>query len=730
MELEDYCKVTNDLINDPDMDKIINMTREIFTSDAFSQNITTSDGIKRAMKLLSKKYHITPRISKVLFAYRKLALDKEIIYNQEIQKLLLTKSNRGENGVMVVTVFTSPTPKTKSGVQDFSCKWNCHFCPKEPGQPRSYLLNEPAVLRANANNFISREQFWDRTRSYILMGHPIDKIELLISGGTFSSYPEEYIEEFIRDQFYAANVVYDKITGRELREPMTLAEEQLYNQNESMVKIIGITIETRPDCINSPTLKELRRLGVTRVQIGQQHTDDDILRYINRGCLTKHGKRAIKLLKEEGFKIDFHLMPDLPAPPKFKNQLIYEEESLLDYIEQNCPKLNQSDIQMLINDHDVFMYETIKEFPQLITEQLNMIDADYKMFINVIFNEDLQVDQWKIYPCETVPWTQIESWYKEGIYKPYGEIINPDGMTPLFKLIINIKKFIKEWIRINRIIRDIPNTYILGGNQNVSMRNDISIHMNRKHIICRCIRCREVKSKSVNIDNFYINVQQYNSSGGIEYFISWIDESNILLGFLRLRINSHSDNSQNKIFGELSECGLIRELHIYGQVLNHQSSNIGNGIQHMGLGKRLVAKAEELAIKHKLTKISVISGVGVRNYYQKLGYTPTSMYVDNDGNTKEAFGHFLIKNLVRTDENLVRTDENLVRTDENLVIPDKNSRQIINNNILNIIIKMLNIIIPILIVLMYPMIIPTMIFMIFMCVWPVFIFIIYEKYLF
>jgi ELP3 family radical SAM enzyme/protein acetyltransferase len=532
---------------------------------------------------------------------------------------LRTKNTRSESGVVVITVFTSPYPETSKGVQQFSCEYDCHYCPKEPNQPRSYLLNEPGVARANANNFVSKDQFWDRARTYLLMGHPLDKIELIVSGGTFSSYPREYIINFFRDQFYAANVAYDKIVNRKLREPLSLSEEQTINENDALVKIIGITIETRPDRINNRELIFFRQLGVTRVQMGVQHTSDIILDHIGRRCKDIHTVSGIKLLKEAGFKVDIHLMPDLPHPAH-----ISQEE---------------------------------------------MVEIDRDMFYQVINLPKYQADQWKIYPCATVPWTEIEKWYKEGSYKPYAEVSTPNNSNMLFDLLIDIKQKIKPWVRINRVIRDIPNEYIMGGNSNPSMRGDLLAKFTADKLVCNCIRCREVGSKQINLADFSIRIRQYEASDGIEYFISWEDINDVLLGFLRLRINS---SLINECFPELSDCGLIRELHIYGQVINHNADNTGTGVQHVGLGKRLIMEAIKITQDHKLPKISVIAGTGVRKYYIKQGFEPCLTYINIHGQTEPAMGNFLIKNIndlvpIVNSSNSIAISSNSIANSSNLI---------------------------------------------------------------
>jgi ELP3 family radical SAM enzyme/protein acetyltransferase len=616
MELEDLCKLGRSSATDPNIDKIIAIVKDL--NDLYEkEQITNRDQMKKEIERLGRKHKYIVSFYKVLNVYRSMASTGELIYRPHFDKLLITKIGKGSDGVMVITVWTSPEPtytdiETGELVkQTFSCAFNCKYCPNEPGQARSYLLNEPGVLRANANKFISTDQFWDRAKSLLRMGHPLDKIELIVSGGTFSSYPKEYLTEFFRDQFYAANVAYDKVCGRKIRSPLSLEEEQDLNQNQAIVKIIGITIETRPDQIHKKELEYYRYLGITRVQIGVQHINDDILRFIDRRCPNKKTIKAIKLLKDAGFKVDIHLMPDLPAP---------------------------TDIEMT---------------------NLDMIQEDKKMFDIVIEHPDYQADQWKIYPCATVPWTEIEKWYKDGTYKPYAELtlyhdINDESSSynPLVELLIDVKSRVKPWVRLNRVIRDIPNSYIIGGNSNTSMRSDLVSIMEKRNLKCNCIRCRQVKSPEINSADFTIKIRQYEASGGTEYFISWENESDTLLGFLRLRINS---TEANDIFPELINCAMIRELHIYGQVINHHLDNKGDGVQHIGLGKGLIAKAVELTKSHGLNRISVISGVGVRNYYIKQGFMPVDTYIDSENNIQKTKGKFLIREL-KSDNDLIKTN--------------------------------------------------------------------------
>lgn len=477
------------------------------------------------------------------------------VFNPYLESYLVSKSPRSQSGVLVVTVFTSPYPDGKK----FSCEWNCYYCPNEPGQPRSYLLNEPGVRRANRMAFDPVRQFNERVTSLHAIGHPVDKVELLVLGGTWESYPVLYRERFIRDIYYAANTFFQHPSGPR-RSRLSMWEEQQLNESAAC-KIIGLTLETRPDTIQLPMLVELRRLGCTRVQLGVQHTDDGILAGVNRQATREDTARAIKLLKDSAFKVDIHLMPDLPGATP---------------------------------------------------------EADKQMFDDVLSSPDLQADQWKIYPCQTTPFTVIEEWYRQGKYKPY-------GLKPLLDVIVYAKRRVHPWIRLNRVIRDIPVEYVLAGVEVSNLRQLLCRQLESEGTPCRCIRCREIKGdKEVGkrVEEAVLVERSYAASHGTEIFLSFETPapSETLLGFLRLRVDIKDGESP---FPELSGCALIRELHVYGNLVTTQGKSTrpeSMHTQHLGFGSRLLEKAESIAKEKGYKRIAVISGIGVRGYYRRRGF--------------------------------------------------------------------------------------------------------------
>lgn len=504
----------------------------------------------KALRQIFSKHKLTPVAkSELIKVYRKLIDMGKLKSDKRFSQLLTKRAVRTLSGVSVITVLSKP----------FVCPGKCVYCPTEPDMPKSYLSNEPAAARAKMNLFDPKRQVTMRIRALENNGHLVDKLELLVLGGTWSVYPSHYQDEFIRDLFYAANTYGHK----KEREPLSLEEEQTINET-AKYKIIGLTLETRPDYINETEIKKLRRLGTTRVQIGVQHTDNKILDLIVRGHSIEESIRATKMLKEAGFKVDHHYMPDLPG---------------------STP------------EHDLEMFKYVYSSP------------------------DLQPDQIKIYPCVVNEYAELYDWYKKGKYKPFSE-------SELLELLLKIKEITPPYIRINRLIRDIPEESIIAGNKITNLRQYLQNELKKRGQACQCLRCREVRGDSQDVDKAILVKREYKASDGQEIFLSYESPDNKkVYAFLRLRIN---ENPAKNIFPELKNASLVRELHVYGQMVpvykEEQDDEISK-TQHLGLGKKLMAEAEKISKENKLNKVAVISGIGVRNYYRKLGYELEGTYM-------------------------------------------------------------------------------------------------------
>jgi histone acetyltransferase (RNA polymerase elongator complex component) len=585
-----------------DVIKYKELVKDILKSD---QVINEKDFI-----ILKRKHKFSHKKSFLFHVYLELKkLNLIDITNEHIlRKTLQIKPCKSWSGLVTITIFTAAYPKYTNDKgeqvkQPFSCVWNCFYCPNESGpgvknpQPRSYLTLEPAVLRANRNNFDCAKQIWDRLHSLYMTGHNTyenSKYEIIVSGGTWTSYPQEYRKEFCRDIYYAANT-YQDVEPR--RERLSLEEEKLINQTAKS-RIIGLVIETRPDTITQQELKILRYYGVCRIQLGIQHIDDDILDLINRKCKTDRTIKSIQLLKENCFKIDSHWMLNLPgSSPEKDNHML---NNVL--VGLNSPTKYETKYEKRTWYEYFVGIKKVKEFWE---------------YYNIVDEKGLICDSIKLYPMAVLPFTTVKEWYENGKYVPY------DNDT-MFNILIKTMTNMLPWVRVSRIIRDIPKEYMYNENtgaDNTSMRQELNDYLLKHNIHSMDIRNREVKNNYWD-GSYIIVIRKYKASNGDEYFIS--AESNdkkTLYGFVRLRL----DHAQNKVFEELNGSGLIREVHVYGDLTCVGIQ--GKHVQHKGIGRTLMNRAEELCKEFKYTKAAVIAAEGNKEYYKKLGYIDSGNFM-------------------------------------------------------------------------------------------------------
>lgn len=516
-------------------------TIEIITRQLIKDKPETRKNLADLKRQVAGKFKLPPPLSSAIFRiYKKLLQQKKIKRDERLELLLKKREVRTISGVAPIAVLTKFYP----------CPGRCAYCPTEKNMPKSYLSNEPAVMRAITFNFDPKKQVAGRIKVLEMNGHPTDKLELIVIGGTWSALPDEYQKWFIQKCFDGANG----------RKSSSLAAAQKINET-ARHRIIGITLETRPDYITPEEIKRMRELGATRVELGVQTIYNTILQRNRRGHNVAATIRATKLLKDAGFKICYHLMPNLPGSTPAK---------------------------------------------------------DLKMFREIFANPDFQPDMIKIYPCVVTRGSKIYAWWKQGKYKPYSD-------KQLLELLINIKKIIPPYVRINRLIRDIPGPSIEAGNKISNLREVLQREMMYRGLSCKCIRCREIgHQKNIKYSVPKLFVKKYSASGGTEYFISFESrDKKILYAFSRLRIPNFKTPT---ILPELKDAALIRELHTYGHLVPIDKKSPG-ATQHLGLGKKLMTEAEKIARKSGIKKMSVISGIGVREYYKKLGYKKEGTYM-------------------------------------------------------------------------------------------------------
>ena len=535
------------------------------------KGIKTEADIEKLKRIISKDkvlYERVLRIKKKItfrsrdYVYRTkplpvnaeiLALYKDMVKNGEEERLpevelllrkIKTKSN---SGIVSVSLLTKP----------FACPGKCVYCPTEKGMPKSYLSKEPAASRALRNNFDPYKQVVTRLRALETNGHPIDKIEIIVIGGTWSYYPSKYQEEFISEVFRACNNYKRK--GEIKKKSKTLTEIQRLNE-KAKCRVIGLSVETRPDYINLDEIKRMRSLGVTKVEIGVQNLDDKVMLKNARGFSTETIAKATALLRLAGLKIVYHMMPNLYT--------------------SNYKK-------------DVWMFK--------------------ELFLNPLFYPDML----KIYPCVVLKNSSLYKIWQRGEFKAYSD-------KKLAKLLVEVKKGIPKFVRLIRVIRDIPADYIVAGSKISNLRQLLEADQIENNWKCKCIRCREIREAKIELKDLSLEKEEYETSVGREVFLSWEKKSTDKMAtFLRLFLPLVFNKDDT--LPVLEDCAIIRELHTYGRLV--PVAEKGKQSQHRGLGSSLIGEAEEISKKAGYRKMAIISGVGVRSYYRKLGYRLADGYM-------------------------------------------------------------------------------------------------------
>ncbi len=478
--------------------------------------------------------------SQLLRGYRTLCATGRFPFEREVLRRLQMKPTRTVSGVAPVAVLTKP----------YGCPGQCIFCPTDVRMPKSYLHDEPGALRAALNEFDPYRQVASRMASLEAIGHNTEKVELLILGGTWSAYPKSYQEWFVQR-------CLDAMNGRD---SASLEEAQRLNE-EAPHRNVGLVIETRPDWITPEEVRRLRRLGVTKVQLGAQSLDDRILELNRRGHDVEATRRAMRLLRLAGFKLHLHWMPNLLGA---------------------TPESDLADFRRLGDD------------------------------------PALRPDELKIYPTALLRNAELYEWWERGEYRPYER-------EELINLIVACKAMVPRYCRLNRIIRDIPASHIVAGNKESHLRQVVQREMQRRGLRCQCIRCREVGMRAVKPAELSIAEMRYDTDVSEEWFLSADTPEDRLAGFLRLSL-PRDKSASAALFAELQGCAMIREVHVYGPALRIGGTSEGEA-QHIGLGRRLVERAADIARRQGYDRLAVIAAIGTRRYYRRLGFAPSGLYM-------------------------------------------------------------------------------------------------------
>ena len=591
-----------------------------------------AEHFRDAQRSFAKKNNLDtlPSKSQILQVYFDLVKEWKIDKNSDFELLLRKRAIRSMSGIVSVQVLTKPYP----------CPSHCIFCPNDPEMPKSYIKSEPGAMRAWLNQFDPIKQVYNRLYSLQQTGHKTDKIEMIVLGGTWDFYPDDYKREFIQRLYDACNTfsqleIENKVQNSDRKYSFQVKNEdqiQLSSSLSESVKlnetaenrIIGLTIETTPPFVTHVNCRERREMWVTRIEMWVQSTDDQILDLNKRWHTLAEIKTAMNRLRQYGFKISIHIMPGLYG---------------------------------------------------------SNVDKDIQTFRDIYTDKNIKPDEIKFYPTSVIPNTELYTLYLEWKYQP----ITTEEISQIIRQ--TFREIIPPYTRIKRLIRDIPATEISAGSNVTNLSQlmhetllkeyqksdkddrsnfyqrlypNLQVFENENVFIQQCLaqdsddikslilgvqpnlsdfrhfvsldtRSREMRNKTEQTEYLNLVVRKYRSGVGEEYFISFEDELGYLYGFTRLLMIEEDQSIKRE--GIWKKTALIRELHVYGSLQSLKQVEDQNvKVQHSWLGKQLLSLAEKISQVTWYERLSVISGVWVREYYAKLGYKLDWTYMVKDLN--------------------------------------------------------------------------------------------------
>ncbi len=533
----------------------------LIINEILEGNIKTKNDLEKAKLKVCREFQLEKFMSNSMILRNATSKERKIIA-PVVQK----KPTRTISGVAVVAVMCKPH-KCPHG--------RCLYCPESSNAPPSYTGEEPAALRARMFDFHPYRQTYNRLLQLESIGHPLDKVELIVMGGTFPSYFLCYQEWFISKCLEAMNdfgiknpeesIKIKSDTHMDVPHDFVYLEDVQRTNEKSPVRCVGMTFETRPDYCKVPDVDRMLNMGVTRVELGVQTIYNFIYKRIERGHNIEDVVESTRILRDSGIKVAMHLMPGL----------------------------------------------------------FSDFDRDMRIFKRVFSDSRFKPDMLKIYPCLVTEGSKIHEMWQRGEYTPYTSEEAVD-------LITEVKKILPKWVRTMRIQRDIPSPLIEAGVKKSNLGELVYNKLTEQGVNCKCIRCREVGHRAAegvntNFEDIKLLREEYDAGEGREIFLSFEDvKSDVLIGFLRLRIPSEKAH-RKEVDGKTA---LLRELHVYGPMAKIGDKKQVDIWQHMGYGEQLLAEAEKIASeKYDKNKLLVISGIGARNYYKKFGYNRDGPYM-------------------------------------------------------------------------------------------------------
>ncbi len=522
------------------------------------------------------------------YGMKKIPSNIEVFLNSGEKGLkLVTKPTRTLSGVASISIMTAPArcPHGK-----------CTFCPGGLGSrfgdvPQSYTGKEPATMRAVRSNFDAYLQVFSRLEQYAVLGQAFDKIELIIQGGTFPSIDKAYRELFVADAYKAMNDF----------------SKEFFSKGKFRLKKFKDFFELPGDYKNAERLrnvkekiKRLKGNEKSLLEAEQKRNEKAKIKCIGLTVETKPDwgflEQGNQMLKLGCTRVELGVQSVYDLPLKLTNR----GHNIADTIKSIR---TLKDLGLKINAHYMLGLPGVER------------KADAAGLKKLFVNPGFKPDMLKIYPLLVIEGTPLYLQWKRGKYKPI-------TTSEAAEMIAEAKRFFPKWVRIMRVNRDIPSYLASAGIDRTNLRQYVKELQQKKGITCNCIRCREA-GRNIKVGKAEITVTEYKASNSREFFIAAEDmKNNVLLGFCRMRFPSQQLRKEIT-----AATAIIRELHVYSSAVEVGKKADKKQVQHRGYGKMLMETAEEMARKRGKDKMLVISGVGAREYYKKLGYCRQGPYM-------------------------------------------------------------------------------------------------------
>lgn len=593
-------------------------------SDHLNTLVPLLQAIEAAQPLTKKKYFQLikkyPKADGSLFSkdqivagYRELAGTNGLAkFSGTLLEKIRMKPMRTQSGVAPITVLTKPFP----------CPGTCIFCPNDIRMPKSYLADEPGAQRAERNFFDPYLQTYNRLQALHNIGHQVTKAEIIVLGGTWSYYPEKYQIWFIKECFRALND-FGKVDGR----------EDVVQRYEEMNKILESKFQHPMENDPIKNEKALKGQEIDGENIEKSYNQKVSELYVapeRLGGFDEYQSASWPELFEQHRINETNEVRNVGLVIETRPDNISEQE-VIRVRKLGCTK-TQIGLQSLQDEvltlnkrgHDVAASRKAIQLLRMAGFKIHAhwmanlygstVEKDKQDYKTLFSDADFMPDELKIYPCSLIGSAELMQYYKEGLWKPYTYEELLDVLTFVFRNTT-------EYCRLTRVIRDIPSTDIVVGNKLTNFRQIAEQELEKAGQKSLDIRAREIRDREVTEDDIEMKIVSYTTSSSEEKFLQFVTkDNNSIVAFLRLSLPN-----ENNFITELNESSMIREVHVYGNLVTVGEKSEGKS-QHLGLGTRLIQEAKKISTIAGYKKMAVISAVGTREYYRSRGFTNGQLY--------------------------------------------------------------------------------------------------------